>query len=116
MAAAAREELIRRNVPAALFSLPTLKPFPRVQVAELATTRRLIVTIEEHSISGGLGGSVAEVVAEAPHRGARLLRCGLADKFYSTVGNQDFLRAEAGLTPQAIAERVIDHRRTTTRE
>ena len=47
---------------------------------------------EEHSILGGLGGSVAEVLAELPSPRARLLRCGGPDRVRHEVGSQQTLR------------------------
>ena len=66
----------------------------------------LIVTIEEHYISGGLGSAVAEVLIEKPNA-SQLLRIGIRDK-YSIVGDYGFLKEQHGLTPEYIAKRIVD--------
>jgi transketolase len=101
-----RALLAAEGIDAALFSVPTLKPFPVAWLRRIASAARLIVTIEEHSVIGGLGGGVAEVVAETPGRTARLLRCGLSDEFSCLVGSQDYLRRRYGLAAEDIAPRV----------
>ena len=58
---------------------------------------RYIVTLEEHSILGGLGGAVAEILCEAGLSGVRFLRIGLPSEFCTTVGDQDYLRRCYGL-------------------
>lgn len=102
----ARELLAAQGVSAALYSVPVIKPFPADWLRGLASRVSLVVTIEEHSVLGGLGGSVAEIMAEIPGRSARLLRFGLEDKFSSTVGSQDYLRGHYGLSAKTIASRT----------
>jgi transketolase len=107
VAAAARELLLAKGVSTALYSIPSIKPFPSSLISELALTRKLLVTIEEHSITGGFGGAVSETIAGLSARHARVLRCGLGDQFSSVVGTQDFLRARYGLSAEAIAAQVL---------
>ena len=65
-----------------------------------------MVTVEEHWRSGGLGGAVAEALAEtAP---TRVLRLGMPDQFVDAVGNQEHLVTHYDLT----AERVVRTVRT----
>lgn len=90
----------------ALFSVPTIKPFPVAWLRELAPKVKLIITVEEHTIVGGLGGCAAEVLAEMADA-APLLRCGLDDQFSCIVGSQDYLRRRYGLTPERLSERVL---------
>ena len=66
------------------------------------STTPLVVTIEEHSIIGGLGGAVAEVMAEGEGR-ARLLRLGTRDVFGES-GMPDELLRRHGLTPAGVAQ------------
>lgn len=67
---------------------------------------RLVVTIEEHYISGGLGSAVAEALIEKPNT-PQLLKIGIQDK-YSVVGDYGFLKEQHGLTPEVIAKRIIN--------
>lgn len=85
--------------------LHTLKPLDKDLIKDRARTREAIVTIEEHTINGGLGSAVAEVLAEEgmsiPFR-----RLGLEDKYLPYIGKQDFLRAKAGLSATTIVETI----------
>jgi transketolase len=60
------------------------------------------VTIEEHSILGGLGGAVAEVLAEVHGRTAPLKRIGLPSAFVSSAGSRDYLANLYGLSEAGI--------------
>ncbi len=55
-------------------------------------------TIEDHSVIGGLGGAVAELLIESEIRPRIFRRIGLPDRFASVVGDQSFLRDVYGLT------------------
>lgn len=105
----AAETLKKEGVSTGLYSLPTIKPLDVESIKEAAHRYKLIITIEEHSISGGLGGCVAEVLAELSGPKARLKRIGLPEILSSVVGDQDYLRRYYGLTAQAIVDAVNDH-------
>ena len=64
------------------------------------------MTCEEHNVIGGLGGAVAEVMAEMRVKRARLLRIGMPDCYASVVGSQPYLRGEYGLDAEQIAKRI----------
>jgi transketolase len=66
-------------------------------------------TVEEHSILGGLGGSVAEWLADQPKPAGRLVRFGTADEFLHLTCEQEDAREHFGLTPSAIAASVERH-------
>jgi 1-deoxy-D-xylulose-5-phosphate synthase len=86
------------------------KPLDRELLERLALEHELVVTVEENVLAGGFGAGVLEyledVFAERPGERAQVLRVGLPDR-YLTHGKPNQLRAEAGLTGQAVAERVI---------
>jgi 1-deoxy-D-xylulose-5-phosphate synthase len=86
------------------------KPLDGPLSERLARDHDLLVTIEENVLAGGFGSAVLEhledAFAEAPAERARVLRVGLPDRFV-THGKPALLRAEAGLTGEAVAERVL---------
>jgi transketolase len=86
---------------ATLLSMSTIKPFDREAVMALLDKGMPIVTIEEHSIIGGLGSAVAEIIAENG-RGVRFRRIGLPDEYSHTVGSQEYLRNHFGLNLEKI--------------
>jgi transketolase len=101
--AAAR--LRESGISAGVLNVHTIKPLDRDAILAAADRVGLIVTVEEHNTHGGLGGAVAELVAEdAP--GVKVKCLGLPDRFCSDYGSQEHLWRNAGLAPDAIAERV----------
>ncbi len=89
-----------------LYSMPSIKPLDRALLERLAVETPLIVTIEEHTSVGGLGGAVAEVLAQTGPARARLRMIALRDCFSSRVGDQEYLRETYGLSVGAIVEAV----------
>ncbi len=90
-----------------VLSMHTLKPFDSAAVLQAAAETGGIVTIEEHTIFGGLGGAVAEVCLESTVRPARFRRLGIPDRYAGLVGDQDYLRKEVGIDRQSIADAVV---------
>jgi transketolase len=85
-------------------SVPCLKPFPVESLKKLAHGRQAIVTFEEHSIYGGLGGAVAEALV-GQYCGA-FLRVGIPDQFSTLCGNYPFLMQTHGLDPDGIEKQI----------
>lgn len=82
--------------------LGALKPLPAAQILEAARLGP-VWTVEEHSVIGGLGGAVAELIAsEYPQR---VVRIGIEDT-YGASGSNDAVLERYGLTPLLVAERV----------
>lgn len=85
-----------------LLSMHTVRPLDRDAVVAAATETQLVVTIEEHSVVGGLGGGVAEVLAEMRGDRAPLKRIALPSAFMQRAGSRDYLLHEHGLSDVAI--------------
>ncbi|HBH00803.1 MAG: transketolase [Elusimicrobia bacterium GWA2_69_24] len=107
LALAAATRLERDGVSAQVVSFHTVKPLDERLLTDVAGRIPLVVTIEEHSVLGGLGGSVAEWLADGPSRGVRLLRIGTADEFMHGGGEQEHAREHFGLTAEKVAERTL---------
>ncbi|MFE4594061.1 transketolase family protein [Streptomyces laurentii] len=103
---AAADVLAGDGIEATVLNLHTLQPFDTATLVAAARPAGLVVTLEEHWRSGGLGGAVAEALAEAAP--TRVLRLGMPDRFVDTVGDQEHLIDHYGLT----AERVVRTVRT----
>ncbi len=88
-----------QNVSVYLLHLPTIKPLDTEAILAAAEATNRVVTAEEHSILGGLGGAVAEVLGEK--RPTRMVRVGLRDVFGES-GPNDALLEKYGLTPRHI--------------
>ena len=104
MAAAALLE--QEGIHAGVYSFPTIKPLDEALIKGLAKALPLLVTVEEHTILGGLGGAVAETVADIAGNRARVLRIGMNDTYSAIVGTQQYLREQYGLDAKSIAEKV----------
>ena len=105
-AAVAADRLGADGITARVLSMHTVKPLDTAAVLEAARQTHAIFTIEEHSIVGGLGGAVAETLAESAVGPVTFRRIGLPDQYLSTAGSQDFLRTQAGLSADAIVSAV----------
>ncbi|MBQ3654259.1 MAG: hypothetical protein II954_07575 [Synergistaceae bacterium] len=99
--------LLRESgVDAGLVNVWRLKPFDSGAFLEAVKGAGLVVSVEEHSIHGGLGGILSEVIAEKG--GPRLRRIGLADKFAAGYGTLERVRAENGLDAKSIYESITE--------
>lgn len=107
-AIAAAEILAARGIAAEVVSCPTVKPLDTELLRRVFSTHRLVATLEEHSILGGFGGSVAEWVSNQPHSGASLLRFGTPDEFLHETCEQEDALIKYGLTAEAIADKVAE--------
>jgi transketolase len=102
----AHERLAARGVSARVLNMHTLKPLDEEALVRAARETRAIVTVEDHSILGGLGGAVAETLAErAP---AWLRRVGIADAFCDRVGDHRQLIESYGVDATHLVEVVRD--------
>lgn len=101
----AADRLAACGISAAVVDMHTIHPLDGALLDALARQVKLVVTIEEHSIIGGLGSAVAEHYAASDHR-PHQLTLGLPHAFAATGDYDDVLRA-AGLTSDAIAEAVL---------
>jgi transketolase len=90
-AAAAVEQLAAQGIHARLLSMHTLKPLDAETLLAAARQTRRVITVEEHSLLGGLGGAVAEVLCEAGISDLRFRRMALPSAFDNTVGDQEHL-------------------------
>jgi transketolase len=93
-----------------VISMPTVKPLDADEVVRAATETGAIVTVEEHSIRGGLGGAVAETVVE--HEPVPMRIMGFPG--FAPTGSAEFLLEHFGLTPDGIAQAVLqlmEHKR-----
>lgn len=84
----------------------TLKPFDAEGVRAAARACPYVLTLEEHSIVGGLGGAVAEALLEGGVAPRGFARVGIRDLYPSEVGDQAHLRAHYGLDRHAVAARL----------
>jgi transketolase len=91
----AASELAHEGISAAVVNVPTVKPLDVETITAIASSVKAVITVEEHSIIGGLGSAVAEVLAE--RKMGPLVRMGIQDTFGQS-GAADELLECYGLT------------------
>jgi len=89
-----------------VWSAPSLKPIHVAQVEDICRRSRAIVTLEEHSIHGGLGSLIAELSSSSEPR--PVLRIGVADRFSAHCGSYEYLLSEHGLDAASIRARISE--------
>ena len=107
VAGKAAEILREKNIETEVLNMHTIKPIDRERIRKSSEYAGLMVTVEEHSVCGGLGTAVAEVLAEAPDT-PELLVLGLPDA-YGHGGEYQNLLEKYGLTASQIAEEIYNH-------
>ena len=100
----AAAQLSQQGIDATVVHVPSLKPIDAHRLVRLLAAHQLVVTVEEHSVCGGLGGLVAETLTAAGPS-PRIVRIGVDDTWGESAGN-DFMLDKHGLSPEAIASTV----------
>jgi len=95
--------LAAEGIDAHVLHVPTLKPIDVAAIVAAAERTGRVITVEEHSVIGGLGGAVAEVLSE--HRPTLVQRIGLQDVYVESGTNDDLLDIY-GLSAFRVAEQV----------
>jgi transketolase len=104
VALAAVDELKKQGLSAGVLHVHTLKPLDSAAIYENAARVPIIVTIEEHTVVGGLGSAVAEIIAEAGFNSPkRFRRIGIPDVFPDEYGSQASLMARYDITAGNLA-------------
>lgn len=102
----AAESLAVGGVDCRVISHHTLTPVDAEEITSAAAETGGILTVEEHTVAGGLGGAIAEFCLETGPRPRRFHRLGLRDEFPTVVGGQDYLRRHYGMGREAIVRAV----------
>jgi transketolase len=85
-------------------NIHTIKPLDTEFIDQKSTSSKLLVSVEEHSKIGGLGGAIAEQLSSKSDH-APLLRLGIHDRF-TEAGDYQWLLEQNGLLPKQIAESI----------
>jgi len=103
----AARQLQEKGLDVGVWSMHTVKPLDEESVLRAAKSTLGIFTLEDHSIIGGLGSAVAEVLLEAGVTPRVFRRLGLAGQFSSVVGDQEYLHHYYGLDAEGIVRTVL---------
>lgn len=104
----AASDLGQSGIHARVLSMHTLKPLDESAIISAMNETAAIVTVEEHSIIGGLGSAVAEVLAERSACPIPFKRLALPSEFVSTVGSEGYLKELYSLSVRGIVEATLE--------
>jgi transketolase len=97
--------LSQSGIEVGVISARNLTPHDFKSILEMFAGSKLLISVEEHVRTGGLGGLIAEIVSESELK-IKLIRLGVLPRNISTVGSQKYLRNLNGLTAQKLVELV----------
>lgn len=103
----AAEKLEATSVSAKVVSVHTIRPLDVQAISSMVRDQAMVVTLEEHSLAGGLASAILDSCASSGVWPRRLLRLGLRESFAPVVGSQMFLRRLAGLGSEQVADAVL---------
>jgi transketolase len=106
-------ELLKESkISASIISMHTIKPIDKKSIRDAVKNTKLLVSVEEGNIIGGLGSAISEYCMDHQQIPSDFLRIGLDDKYSSVVGDQAYLRKQYKMDSQYIAkivqERILD--------
>jgi transketolase len=99
----AAELLQAQGISAGVLHVPSIKPVNKEEIVNAAEKVKVVVAVEEHSIYGGLGGLVSEILSEASPR--RVIRFGIEDRWGESAPN-DYLLESFQMSPARLSERI----------
>jgi transketolase len=92
-----------QGISAGVLHVPSIKPVNKEEIVNAAEKSKLVVTVEEHTIYGGLGGMVSEILSEASPR--RVVRFGIEDRWGESAPN-DYLLELFQMSAPRLSERI----------
>lgn len=100
----AQDELKKQGIDIRVIDIHTIKPIDKEMIIKAAKETKKIITIEDHSIIGGLGTAVCEVLSE--EYPTKVIRMGIQDTF-GTSGKGEELMRYFGITAEDIIEKIL---------
>ncbi len=100
----AAEILAEDGIEATVINMHTIKPIDEQAIKDLCTSTKMLATVEEHTLMGGLGSAVAEVKAPLQHAPPQIMM-GITDS-YAKAGDYTDILAHYGLTAEGIAGKI----------
>ena len=98
-----------KNVSIKVVNMHTIKPIDSESINDACNFSKLIVSVEEHNIIGGLGSAIAENLSKS-NKSPKLLTIGI-DDHYSKGGSYKFLQEKHGLTSNQIVSNILENLR-----
>jgi transketolase len=99
----AAESLESNGISVGVLHVPSIKPINKEEIVSASEKAKLVITVEEHTVYGGLGGLVAEILSEASPR--KVIRFGIEDRWGESAPN-DYLLDLFQMSPARLGERI----------
>ena len=106
-AVAASEVLMKKGISVQIVSMHTVKPIDETLLQDVFSNFAHVFTLEEHSILGGFGGSVAEWLSDQINPNGQLTRIGSGDQFMYEAGEKEYAQEYFGISTKHIVEKVV---------
>ena len=103
----AAEKLNEKNISCSVINMHTIKPIDKEAIKNACEKSKIIVSVEEHNIIGGLGSAIAEYKATLSKSPKQLI-IGV-DDVYSKGGSYKFLQEKHGLSPDKIVDTILQN-------
>jgi len=103
----AASTLKEKNIDCSVINMHTIKPIDEEKIKSISENYKLVVSVEEHNVIGGLGSAVAEVLSGINSK-CKLRRIGIND-FYSEGGSYEYLKNIYGLSSEKIVETIVSN-------
>jgi len=97
-------EITDHGLDAQVWSVPSVKPLSAAAISEIAHQVDCLITLEEHSVIGGLGAAVTEISSITYPR--PVCRIGIEDRFSSQCGTWDFLLTEHRIDTHSVKQKI----------
>lgn len=103
-------DITNQGLDADVWSVPSIKPLSADMIREIASRVDHLITLEEHSVMGGLGSAVAEISSNTSPKS--LCRIGVEDRFSNKCGTWDYLLKEHSIDLASVKLKIDDYLRT----
>ncbi len=109
-AISAAQKLKEHSWSTEVINIHTIKPLDKEIVLDRAKNRKAVFSLEEHSVYGGLGSGIAEVISEASLKAKPPVfkRFGIKDRFTSMVGSMEVLRKNNDIDSDSIVTKIVN--------
>jgi len=104
----AAEELSKSGVSCRIVSMHTIKPIDVNEIVSACGETKGIVTIEEHTLTGGIGSAISEVCMDKGLQTNFFVRMGMQDEYSKIVGDQQYLRENYKIDRESIKNKVLE--------
>jgi transketolase len=101
----ARVELLNNDINIGVVNVPSIRPLEHEQIIQVLQKVKKVVTVEEHSLHGGLGSIISEIVADN-NLDVKVKRLGITEGTFSKSGPRPEIRSHYKIDTQGIVETV----------